>query len=62
MPSQKPNRPCRIDDELYLKMKFLAKLENRSFNNFVESLFIKTVAAYEAENGEIKVDPDELYQ
>lgn len=62
MPSQKPNRPCRIDDELYLKMKFLAKLENRSFNNFVENLFIQTVAAYEAEHGEIKVDTDALYE
>lgn len=62
MPSQKPNRPCRIDDELYLKMKFLAKLENRSFNNFVESLFLKTVSDYEAIHGEIKVDTDELYQ
>lgn len=62
MPSQKPNRPCRIDDELYLKLKYLAKLENRSFNNYVENLFIKNVAEYESEHGEIQVDTDSLYE
>lgn len=62
MPSQKPNRPCRIDDELYLKMKAIAKSQNRSFNNFVECLFIQTVAEYEAKNGVITVDTDELYK
>lgn len=62
MPSMKPNRPCRIDDELYLKMKFIAAQENRSFNNYVECLFLKTVLDYEREHGEIKVDTDELYK
>lgn len=58
----KTNRPCRLADDLYLKAKFLAKLENRSFNNFVEKLLIEVVNDYEKKNGSIVVDTDELYK
>lgn len=58
----KIGRPCRLDDDLYLKTKYLAKLENRSFNNYVEKLLIEVVNDYEKKNGPIIVDTDELYK
>lgn len=62
MAKNRSNRPCRIEDELYLKLKFLAQQENRSFNNYVENLFIEIVKNYEDKHGEIKVNTDELYE
>lgn len=62
MAKNRSNRPCRIEDELYLKLKFLAQQENRSFNNYIENLFIEVVKNYEDKHGEIKVDTDALYE
>ncbi len=62
MAKNRSNRPCRIEDELYLKLKFLAQQENRSFNNYIENLFIEIVKNYEDKHGEIKVNTDELYE
>ena len=62
MPSNIPMRGLRMTDDLYLKLRHIAKLENRSYNQ--EAIFIlqKYVSEYEKENGAISVDPDELYQ
>jgi len=58
----KPQRPCRLDDELYLKLKHIAKEQNRTYNNYIETLLMQTVKAYEEKHGTIQVDTDALYQ
>ena len=55
-------RSCRLADDLYLKAKFIADSENRSFNNWLESILQKIVADYEKENGTIDINTDDLYQ
>ena len=62
MAIHKPMRYCRLADDLYLKVKYIADTENRSFNNWLESVLIKIVSDYEKENGAIPVRPDDLYQ
>ena len=58
----KPSRPCRLDDELYLKLKYIAKEENRSYNNYIETVLMQIVKQYEEQNGAIHVDTDKLYE
>ena len=55
-------RSCRLADDLYLKAKFIADSEHRSFNNWLESILEKIVSDYEKEHGPIPIQPDELYQ
>ena len=55
-------RSCRLADDLYLKAKFIADSEHRSFNNWLENVLQKVVADYEKENGPISVQPDDFYQ
>lgn len=55
-------RSCRLADDLYLKAKYIADTENRSFNNWLENVLKKIVADYEKENGVIPVQTDDLYQ
>lgn len=62
MPSYVPMRGLRIGDELYLKLKFISKKENRSFNQQATYILGKFVEQYERENGVIPVQPDDLYQ
>jgi len=57
----KPQRPCRLDDELYLKLKHIAKEQNRSYNNYIETVLMLIVKEYEEKHGEIEVDTDSLY-
>lgn len=57
-----PQRGLRIDDELYLKLKYLAAKDSRSFNNYVTVVLQQFISGYETENGEIIVDTDELYE
>ncbi len=52
-------RSCRLADDLYLKAKYIADQENRSFNNWLESVLQKIVREYEAEHGVISVTADE---
>lgn len=56
------SRTCRFTDELYLKVRYIANTENRSFNNWMENTLKKIVADYEKENGVIPVQTDDLYQ
>ena len=62
MPSAIPMRGLRMPDELYLKLKFIAKKENRSYNQEAVYLLQKAVSEYEAEHGKIEIDEDELYK
>ena len=62
MAKHRAMRSCRLDDAIYLKAKYLADLENRSFNNWLENLLQKTVKEYESEHGAIPVNTDDLYQ
>ena len=51
-----------MDDELYLKLKYLAKKDFRSYNQEAVHILKSYVEAYEAQNGVIAVDTDVLYQ
>ena len=62
MPSNVPMRGLRMTDELYLKLKAIAKMENRSYNQEAVHILQKYVADYEKEHGNINVDTDDLYQ
>ena len=62
MAERRAMRSCRLSDDIYLKAKHLADLENRSFNNWLENLLQKTIKEYEAEYGAIPVNTDDLYQ
>lgn len=53
-------RSCRLADDLYLKAKYIATTEKRSFNNWLEIILQKEIAAYEKENGPILVQTDDL--
>ena len=55
-------KSCRLADDIYLKAKYIADSENRSFNNWLENVLKKIVADYEKENGTIPVQSDDLYQ
>lgn len=55
-------RSCRLADDLYLKAKYIATTENRSFNNWLEIILQKEIAVYEKEHGPISVQTDDLYQ
>lgn len=58
MATHRAMRSCRLADDLYLKAKYIADLENRSFNNWLESVLQRIVREYEAEHGTISVATD----
>lgn len=62
MPSNIPLRGVRMEDELYLKLRRIAEMENRSFNQEAVFILKQYVSRYEKENGEIAVDTDQLYE
>lgn len=62
MPSSVPMRGLRMPDELYLKLRHIAKQENRSYNQEAVYILQKYVSEYESENGAIFVEPDDLYR
>lgn len=62
MPSNVPMRGLRMSDELYLKLRSIAKMENRSYNQEAVYILQKYVAEYEKEHGVIEVNVDDLYQ
>lgn len=62
MPSAIPLRGVRMDDELYLKLKYIAKVENRSYNQEAVHILQKYVTEYEEQNGTISVSPEDLYK
>jgi hypothetical protein len=62
MPSVVPMRGLRMSDELYLKLKEIARQENRSYNQEAVYILGQFVKEYEKLNGEIDVNPDVLYE
>lgn len=62
MPSAVPMRGLRMSDELYLKLREIAKHSNRSYNQQAVFVLKQFVENYEKENGTIKVNPEDLYQ
>lgn len=62
MPSAIPMRGLRMPDELYLKLKYIAKKDNRSYNQEAVHILSQFVEHYEKENGVISVNSDDLYQ
>ena len=51
-----------MEDELYLKLKHIAKKENRSYNQEAVYILKNFVENYEKNNGSIDVKTDNLYQ
>lgn len=62
MPSAVPMRGLRMPDDLYLKLRFLAEKDNRSYNQEAVYILKSYVEQYEKEHGIIDVDVDALYQ
>lgn len=62
MPSNIPLRGVRMDDNLYLKIKYIAKQENRSYNQQAVYVLKQFVEIYEKQNGKIEVDENSLYE
>jgi len=51
-----------MPDELYLKLKYLANKDNRSYNQQAVHILKSYVADYESKHGTINVNTDDLYQ
>ena len=62
MPSNLPMRGLRMTDELYLKLKYIAKKDNRSYNQEAVHILQKFVDDYEDRHGRIEISTDELYK
>lgn len=45
----------------HAKIKKIAKYENRSLTNMVETLIKKKIREYEKENGEIDITEEDMY-
>ena len=61
MPAKIPNRissQIRVNETIWLKIKHIAKNENRNTNSQIEYFLKKGVEAYESEHGVITL-PDE---
>jgi hypothetical protein len=48
----------RLDETVFQKLKHIADLEGRSFNNLTEQIIRLYLRAYEAEHGEIELPRD----
>lgn len=62
MPSSIPMRGLRMEDDLYLKLKYLAAKDSRSYNQEAVYILKSYVEQYESEHGTIDVNTDDLYQ
>lgn len=58
----KKNYQIRVDEELFDKFRVVADKNHRSIIGHIAFLMEQTVKTYEAEHGEIKVNPDDLYE
>jgi len=52
----------RLDEIVNLKLKKIAERERRSLNSQLEHFIDKGIKEYEIQNGEIEVDPEDLYK
>lgn len=65
MPSQLPVIRIRTDEDTVVKIKTIAKHNNRSLSKEIERLILKHIWEFENKNGEIKIDwmtPQEILQ
>lgn len=62
MATRKVQTSSRFHPELLYKLTYIAKRNMRSFNAQLEFLAQECVEKYEAENGEIPIDENELYR
>ena len=51
----------RLHLEDHAKIKRIAEAENRSMSNMIETLIKEKIKEFEAENGEIEVSEEDLY-
>jgi len=56
MATNKIQTGLRINENIYKKILFLSKKEQRSLNNLIEYVLQQYVDKYENENGEIPID------
>ena len=56
MPTNKAPFRFHLEEADLLKIKYIAKDDNRSASNLLEFLCKKCIKAYEEENGEIEVE------
>lgn len=56
MPSNKNQIKAYIANDIYEKIKIIAKKENRSISNEIKYLTMKKIEDYENEHGEIRLD------
>lgn len=59
MPSNLPKFTFRTDDITLEKLRYIADDNFRTLNKELEMLVKKRIAEYEAENGEIKIFPNQ---
>ena len=59
MATNKIQTGLRISEEIYTKIKFLCKKEQRSLNNLIEYTLQQYIEKYEESHGEIPTDLDE---
>ena len=58
MATSKIQTGLRLDETVFQKLKHIADLEGRSFNNLTEQIIRLFLRAYEAEHGEIVLPHD----
>lgn len=51
----------RIDPEIYAKLKKIAKKDTRSVSNLIDNLIMRKIDDYEAQNGEIILREEDIY-
>ncbi|MBQ7834629.1 MAG: hypothetical protein IJ385_02495 [Ruminiclostridium sp.] len=61
MPVIKNQFTLRLDLTTHAKIKKIAKSENRSMTNMIETIIMQKIADFEKQNGEIKINEDDLY-
>lgn len=55
MAEKKYTTNIRLEYQTALKLKFIASMDNRSINNYIELLIKKEISKYELENGKIPI-------
>lgn len=59
MATTKMQTVLRLEDDVYDKIRVLARKEHRSINNMLEHILQSYVEEYELENGTINIDTEE---
>ena len=62
MPVLKTRFTLRLQLEDHAKIKKIAKMQNRTMTNMIETIIKQKIKEYERENGEIELTEEELYE